>query len=249
VRSRNGQWFDMRLRPYRTVDDRIEGVVISFINVTERRRERDALNDSKQMQEVLIAELEHRTRNLLSVVQSVSNRTLGNAASLDEYRARFTERLNALSPAPSIGWRSGQASVPLRELVELELRALGVAMNDPRLSIDGPLVTLPNLAAQMLALAFHELACGAIDHGALATPDGTLAVSWRTQAQDAASTRLLIEWLESGSSIPADALERRKSGRTLIEQTLAPQLHAEVQHELRPHGLRCAITLPLAELR
>jgi two-component system CheB/CheR fusion protein len=48
IHSRDDRWYDVRLRPYRTVDDKIDGVVITFVDVTERRHVEEALRASEQ---------------------------------------------------------------------------------------------------------------------------------------------------------------------------------------------------------
>jgi two-component system CheB/CheR fusion protein len=37
IHNRNGRWYDLRMRAYRTVDDKIDGVVITFVDITERK--------------------------------------------------------------------------------------------------------------------------------------------------------------------------------------------------------------------
>ena len=48
IRSRDGRWYDVRLRPYRTVDDKIDGVVLTFADMTERRKIEEALRTSER---------------------------------------------------------------------------------------------------------------------------------------------------------------------------------------------------------
>ena len=82
--------FLMRIRPYRTMQDVIDGVVITFTDITANKR-------LQRTRELFIDELQHRTRNLLAVVQSISDTTLAEAGSLADYGTEFNDRLQALA--------------------------------------------------------------------------------------------------------------------------------------------------------
>src|SRR5262249_4448609 len=71
IRSRAGRWYDMRLRPYRTVDDKIDGVVITFVDISERHRVEEALREGEARQRLLFSELTHRVRNILTVIHAL----------------------------------------------------------------------------------------------------------------------------------------------------------------------------------
>ena len=111
--------FLMRVRPYRTVQDVIDGVVITFTDITANKR-------LQRTREVFIDELQHRTRNLLAVVQSISDTTLAEAGSLADYGTEFNDRLQALARVQGLLSRGDGANVPLSEIVQTELAALGV---------------------------------------------------------------------------------------------------------------------------
>src|SRR5262249_1141448 len=104
VRSHNDRWYDLRLRPYRTIDDKIDGVVITFVDVTEyrrvteelRERERE-LTQEKNHQHILLAELSHRVKNTLTVVQAISHQSVRSFGSVEEFSERFDGRLSALA--------------------------------------------------------------------------------------------------------------------------------------------------------
>lgn len=105
-------------------------------------------------QQVLLAELQHRTRNLLAVVQSIERQTLRSSTSLEAFGDEFESRLRALSRVQSLLARTDNRATPLRELVEAELAAHGDGANaSGKLRVDGPPVAVPPTAAQVLALA------------------------------------------------------------------------------------------------
>src|SRR5262245_26954115 len=87
--------FVMRIRPYRTVQKLVDGVVITFVDITERKF-------AEERQQLLSRELQHRTNNLLAVIQSVAAQSLSGTQSLDQAREAFTARLHALANANAV---------------------------------------------------------------------------------------------------------------------------------------------------
>ena len=103
----------LRIRPYRTTQDIVDGAVITFVDMTSNKH-------AQQVREMLISELQHRTRNLLAVVQSVSrDTTLAEAGSLSDYAAEFNIRLQALSRVQGLLSRRDDGAVTLTELVKM----------------------------------------------------------------------------------------------------------------------------------
>ena len=213
------------------------------------------ITDAKEAadrQGVLVAELQHRTRNLIAVVRSLADRTLGTASSLEDFGTRFRPRLAALSRVQGLlSHLAAGARVTFKELLCAELDAHGAA-NGPagRLTLEGPAdVPLRSATVQTFALALHELATNAVKYGAFAAPDGHLSVRWRVEpALGDDLPRLHVEWLESGVVMPHVSAAPRGSsyGRELIERALPYQLRAETRYELGPDGVRCTIAVPIS---
>ena len=209
-------------------------------DVTDERESSDRLS-------VLVAELQHRTRNLLTVVQSIADRTLQGSASLDDFRQRFLTRINALARVQGLLSRLHDGDrITFDELLDAELSALGHMDQTGRIALEGPKgVRLRSSTVQTFALALHELATNALKHGALAAPQGRLAVSWRREDGD--DDRLYVEWVESGVPLSPDAAHHgRGYGRELIERALPYQLKAKTTYELTSDGVRCSISLPIS---
>lgn len=206
----------------------------------------DDLRRMKDQQAIMVAELQHRTRNLIAVVRSVALQTLKNTTSVEDFGEEFSDRLEALSRVQGLLSRSDEEPITLGTLVRLELDALAAEADCGRIIVDGPEVTLRNSAVQTLALALHELATNARKHGALATSEGTLAVKWKTVGDGAEGERLAIEWVESGRAEVAQTDQPRYGyGRILLERALPYSLGAETAFELHDEGVRCRIDLPL----
>jgi two-component system CheB/CheR fusion protein len=223
----------VRLSPYRGGDRQTEGIVIAFVDVTNISR-------AEARQDVLIAELQHRTRNLLTVVQSIAQQTIGKGDSLEQ----FTSRLAALGRVQSMVSRGQTDAVDLGELVRLELDSLG-ALQEGRVRISGARLALPFELLQTFGLAVHELTTNALKHGALKQPKGSLSVSWDVR-QDEKQSLLLFDWKEAGVAISA-APKRRGFGRELIERALAFTAHAKSSLTFGPDGLACHIELVLPD--
>jgi two-component system CheB/CheR fusion protein len=213
------------------------------LDVTERKR-------AEQANLLLIAELQHRTRNLLAVVNGIAMDTLAASHSLDDFAARFGDRLTALSRVQGLLSRGDVTAVTLSELVCMELQAVGAEPDGQRIRVEGPEVVLPKASVQILALALHELVTNARKHGALAKPDGRLTVTWHTRNDDAGRS-LAIEWREQnvGAAKKSGAPEHKGFGRTLIEEALPYQLDAQTRFEVGADGVFCQVAISLEPRR
>jgi len=172
VRSRAGRWFDIRLRPYRTVDDKIDGVVITFVDITNRKA-------WESRQALLLGELTHRVKNTLAVVQSIAHLSLRDAKSAKGFVAQFDDRLSALAKSHSLLVESDWAGADLGTLVSHQLDPY-VGREPGRLRVEGEALSLSPDLASPFGLILHELATNAAKYGALSQPDGKLSLSWTT---------------------------------------------------------------------
>lgn len=200
-------------------------------------------------QQILVRELQHRTRNLIGVVRSVAEKTARNSATLEDFRPRFRDRLEALARVQGLLSRTDDvARVTFGELIRSELAAMDGDLE--RVRLDGPPgVILRSSTVQTLAMALHELATNAMKYGALAQPAGTLTITWRTTASDGGGRPVLhIDWREAGVVMPAADAPARGSGqgRDLIEKALPYQLNAKTTYTLKSDGVHCTITLPIS---
>ena len=201
-----------------------------------------------ETQRVLVGELQHRTRNLMAVVQSIAHQTLDNAKSLADFEDRFNHRLEALSRVQTLLSRADNQPVTLGALIAMELEPLGAEAVGYRISLSGPEVLLRKSTVEMLSLAIHELLTNAIKYGALATESGRLSIGWHID-ELLADRRLVLEWVERGVAMRSRVADATPSGygRKLIEEALRYTLSAETKFELGGDGLRCRISLPLTQ--
>ena len=116
----------------------------------------DDLRGLQNRQQVLMAELQHRTRNLLSVVQAIANQTLRSSESLESFKAQFNSRLRALSRVQSLLAKVEEQAVDLRALVIAEVTAHSEGdLETNKIEVKGPDIALPATAAQAVGLALH----------------------------------------------------------------------------------------------
>ncbi|WP_233859955.1 CheR family methyltransferase [Paraburkholderia sp. HD33-4] len=222
----------VRLSPYRNADRQTDGVVIAFVDIT-------SLVKGEERQQVLVSELQHRTRNLLAVTQSIARQTLAPDPSLDT----FINRLGALGRLQGLVGEAHQGLIELGDIVSLELNALGVA-NSSRLTVSGPPVPLGFRNVQTFALVLHELATNALKYGALKDDAARLDICWQIVAGNHHPDSLVFDWRESGLKTTPDA-SRTGFGRQLIEKALKFSLHATTELTFNPDGVSCHIEIPL----
>lgn len=240
VGERRYRWFKTRATPLR---DEAGGIVEWLGTSTDI----DDLRRLQDEQQVLVAELQHRTRNLIAVVRSIAQQTMAATASMDQFRAQFNDRLAALSRVQGLLSRAADDRITIGALLRMEVEALGVEDMDDRISLDGPEVALRNSVVQTLALALHELATNARKYGALAAEDGRLRVTWRVRGGDGDERRLALEWTEDGigRQRKEESPTRTGYGRELIERALPYALGAATTYEMARGRVRCTIDMPL----
>jgi PAS domain S-box-containing protein len=238
------RWHQTRAKP-------LEGAKADAIDWVGTMTDIHDLRGLQDRQQVLMQELQHRTRNLLAVVQSIGRQTIRSSSSLETFGAQFESRLRALSRVQSLLSRIDDQTIDLHTLVAAELAAHSEGgFKTGKIKVAGPPVPLPAMAAQALGLALHELATNAVKYGALAQPSGELTVNWEVRSEKSPAS-LALEWVESGVAMASsDAGRARKGyGSELIERALPYQLHANTKLDFGPEGIRCEIEVPLPQDR
>jgi two-component sensor histidine kinase len=240
----------------------VAGIVVNAFETTERAhaepapccrtsfeamdgaRAEAALAESEARMVLMVAELQHRTRNLIAVVRSIISHTLASSPSPDEFKLRIDHRLSALSRVQGLLSRAEQEPITIGLLVRTELDALGPDVRREQVDIAGPEVRLRSSMVQTLALALHELATNARKYGALSTEQGRLWIAWQLERRGNASW-LMFRWIEENGRRAGAPPGPKGYGRELIEQALPYSHGAETRYELDETGLRCSIALPL----
>ncbi|MEW6148238.1 MAG: HWE histidine kinase domain-containing protein, partial [Pseudomonadota bacterium] len=233
----SGTRYIVRILPYRSIDNFIAGVVLTFIDVT-------AITRAEERQRLLLAELQHRVRNTLGVVRSIARRSAETSSTVEEYASHLDGRLNAFARTQALVTRDPEGGVDLEYLVIEELLAYN-AREGEQMRVSGPKVRFQPKAAETFALAVHELATNALKYGALSQPSGRIEVTWRVD-ESIEPAELLFEWRERGGP-PVSPRPRKGFGTELLERTLAFELKGQTTMVFNPLGLQCTIAIPLSK--
>jgi PAS domain S-box-containing protein len=194
-------------------------------DITERKAE-------EEQRENLVAELDHRIKNLLAVVQSVAAQSARKSHSLDVFLKTFAARLKSMSSAHDLLSAARWRGATLARIAAAELG--GLAPNQTRW--DGPELFLTPRAASALSLALHELAVNAVRYGSLSTENGKVEVVWRRTPEGG----FALEWLETGGP-PATAPQTKGFGATVIEDVAGRELGGSAKINYRSSGVTAMI--------
>ncbi|MDX2203780.1 MAG: HWE histidine kinase domain-containing protein [Hyphomicrobiaceae bacterium] len=208
------------------------GAIVTLTDITERKR-------AEEQQAVLVAELNHRVKNILAVVQAVAGQTIRASPSLEAFKASFAGRIQALSIAHDVLTRTRWIGIGLMELLQA---VLAPYRSDARITTEGPPTLLPARAVVPLSMVLHELATNASKYGALSTANGAVNVRWDLIQNG--TPRVRIDWGEAGGPV---VREGRKGGfgTTLIKRVIEHDLEGEVVLRLAPGGAQASLTFPL----
>lgn len=245
--DRGYRHFQTRAKAVRTPD----GAVLEWLGTST---DIDDIVKLREQQLVLMNELQHRTRNLMAVVQAVMLRTLQGSRSLEEFRRCIDDRMAALARVQGLLSRRGAHRVAFDALLHEELGVhfdLEANGSDQQVTLSGPRgVPLESSLVQTFALALHELATNAAKYGALATPGGHLAVRWEVVATEGRKDQLHVDWRETGvTELPAPGDKPRGGGygRELIERALPYQMGAKTSFAFTSDGLHCTIRVDVPQ--
>jgi two-component sensor histidine kinase len=195
------------------------------------------LHKRQEQQSILIQELNHRVKNTLATIQSISRMTIKNSNDMAAFEQAFSARLLALSTTHNLLTESGWSWVELRELLTTELKPFQVSS---QVSLKGPPVNLTSKEAVALGMAVHEMGTNAAKHGALQDGSGTVDIGWTV-----ADGVLALEWLETSSHRIAPP-SRQGFGSRLIHQTIVRELGGGINTVYGKGGLHASLTIPLS---
>lgn len=196
----------------------------------------------QERQQVLLHELQHRVRNILSVVRSVAQRTGKSSDNVQAYSEMLEGRINAMARTHNVLTSAPDAMVDLRSLVVRELQAQGGQI-DQQLQLSGPDILLRGKAAESLTMAMHELATNAAKYGALAGGGGHVNVAWEVNGEPH-KPALVLTWKESNVAVVPPT--RRGFGSELVEHVVPYDFGGTGRLEFKPGGLICVLDLPMS---
>jgi PAS domain S-box-containing protein len=204
-------------------------------DITERKR-----TDERQL--LLMAEIDHRAKNLLASIQAMILLTRPHARSVSDYADTLIGRLHAMARAHELLAREKWQGARLHELIRNEFEGY-VGSDGAVLKVTGDDPLLRSRAAQTLSLALHELATNAAKYGALSIPGGQVRICASVE-READGPALLLTWTECGGP-PIEPPDHRGFGSIVIERGIAHDLGGSTSLEFDPAGVRCTIRFPL----
>ncbi|MEE7488968.1 HWE histidine kinase domain-containing protein [Methylobacterium oryzae CBMB20] len=185
--------------------------------------------------------LRHGMRNTMAMMRTVMHRSAESAVNVESYVAHLDGRFGAITRVQAATDAFGDAD--LHTLISDELM-FHLAREGEQAILAGPRVRLRPKAAQVVALALHELTSNAVEHGSLALPQGRVRAAWRVAEAEAGPPVLSLDWAETGGS-GVEPSGRRGFGTDVLTEMLAYDLGAAVDLRYEPDGLRCTIRVPL----
>ena len=201
---------------------------------------RSAAKKAGERQEILVAELNHRVRNILNLIRGLVGQSSRGASSVTEFSTALNGRIQALSRAHDLLTADAWGPADLAELIRIEAEAY-IGEGGERLTIDGPRVLLEPGAVTTMALVLHELVTNSAKYGALSAPAGRV----RVRLSPAPEGDLRLEWRESGGPAVGDP-SRRGFGTAIIERSIPHELKGDAEIDFRVTGLEARFRLPAA---
>jgi PAS domain S-box-containing protein len=207
------------------------------VDITDRKH-------AQTRQDLLIAELDHRVKNVLARVAVVARRTREGSSSMAEFVRALDGRIHSMAAAQSLLSQSRWQGVGLADLVRDQLAPYAT---DANAKIKGPNIVLTAAATQSLAMVLHELVTNAAKYGALSAPDGQVSVTWERFSGEGEPPKLIMIWRETGGPLAAAPLESG-FGTNLIRDLLPHELGGTVDLSFGAEGLCCTIEVPVERL-
>jgi PAS domain S-box-containing protein len=226
------RWIETRTLASCDSTGQLTRVVGLDIDITKRKR-------AEEQQNLLIAELDHRVKNVLASVAVVARRTSEGKSSTAEFIEALERRILSMAGAHDLLSRNRWQEVGLARLVERELAPYATADNT---TIEGPYIGLPVKEAEAVTTVLHELATNAAKYGALSTPHGRVTVRWRRLSNGGLPPRARLEWCEEGGPAVATTV-KPGYGTSIIRDLIPYELGGTVNLVLDPAGLRCTIEI------
>jgi two-component system CheB/CheR fusion protein len=274
VRHDGSAHYLMRILPYRAADSRVDGVLVTFTDIT-------SVVQAEQQQRVMVDELNHRVRNMLTVVISIATLTIRQSSTMEEFSKAFVGRVSALASAYTLLSRDNWTRVPLRDVLTEELRPF-MSPDKPRFAVEGEPVLLQPRAALAFGMIIHELTTNAVKYGALSVPDGHVELRWtitqqngtqqngtqqngtqqngtqqngvqqdgmqqdgmQQDGQQDGARQLVCRWTEHGGP-QIEPPQRLGFGFGLIERSTKYELEGEAIADWQPQGLAVTLKMPL----
>ena len=239
LRGADGEfrWFLSRALPIRDDDGRIVRWFGTNTDITEQKQREEQIR-------LLMREVNHRSKNMLAVVQAIARQTV--ATSPENFTERFQERIQALAASQDLFVQSGWRGADIADLVRSQLAHFKDAIGT-RIALSGPELVLTSAAAQAIGMVLHELATNAGKYGALSDAQGLVEISWEQRRDQAGDLRFCLEWVESGGP-PVTPPSRHGFGSIVIEKMVGASLGAVSELDFAHSGVTWRLECPIGRV-
>ncbi|MBN9670844.1 HWE histidine kinase domain-containing protein [Roseibium aggregatum] len=238
VQGQSEEWLTSHHRAAEQLRLTILEVVLRFMEEASKERKR-----AGEKQELLIAELNHRVRNILSLVRSLLNQTQSDDVSTSEFARILDSRIQSLARAHDQITEENWSPASVRRLIETEAAGY-LNDNAHRLKVTGDDVLLVPTAFSTVALVVHELITNSAKYGALSDRTGNVSIGFQRDADNS----FVMTWEEIGGP-PVKAPTRKGFGTTIIERTIPFELRGEAEVDFAVTGLRARFRIPEIHLK
>jgi PAS domain S-box-containing protein len=243
IRRRNGEvrWLEsLALTHVEGIGEarRAMSIVGTVADITARKELEEERRARAEKEHLLMREMNHRAKNMLSVVDAIAHQTA--TKSPDDFIKRFSERIQSLSANQDLLLRTEWKGVEIKGLVHAQLAHFADLIGS-RISAEGPTLRLKAASAQAIGLALHELATNAGKYGALSMETGRVDICWNVGGGNFTMT-----WTESGGP-PVTPPKRRGFGSTVMGVMAERSVGGTVDLDYPPTGVTWRLTCPVAE--
>ncbi|MDY7097257.1 MAG: HWE histidine kinase domain-containing protein [Pseudomonadota bacterium] len=233
VRGRSDEWSEAEIQIAEGLRVTLLEVILRMTDEVARERSR-----AQEQQDLLIAELNHRVRNILNLIRSLVAQSQHEAIDVSAFASIIGGRITALASAHDNITRENWSPAPLEKLIETELAAY-LDEKKERFALTGEKVLVTPEAYTVLALVVHEMVTNSAKYGSLCDRSGSLSVHVsRNPFGD-----LQIAWRESGGP-PVKPPTRRGFGSTIIERSIPFELKGETDVRFKLSGLEADFLVP-----
>jgi two-component sensor histidine kinase len=209
-----------------------ERQVVSFIGTAQDITER---KEREEKEHLLMREVNHRAKNMLSVVDAIAHQTA--TQNPEDFIERFSDRIQALSANQDLLVRNEWKGVEVENLVHAQLAPFADLIGS-RIAVHGPKLRLKAASAQAIGLALHELATNAGKYGALSTDAGRVDISWGSDGDT-----FTMSWTERDGQ-PVSPPERRGFGTIVMQAMTERSVDGKVRLDYLPPGVTWHLTCP-----
>jgi two-component system CheB/CheR fusion protein len=216
-------------------DGSVRGGIAAILDISERKR-------SEAQQEVLLHELQHRVKNIITTISALATRMMKGPTDFTQFADAFLGRLDGMARTHDLLTQGSWQGAGLRELLANMLRSY-MSRDGNNIRMDGPDLMLEPRAATTLGMVFYELATNAAKYGALSTRGGQIDIQWRIGRMDDREA-VSLSWVEHGGpAVKTDAQDG--FGTAFVKRSIEYEISGHVELELRPSGIHCLIEFPL----